>query len=165
MLGDSSRRRNSCGSYWRLSPVQQLRRFSYLTSLRASVSLQVDQRSAWIWWGLRFGESDEMEKYEKEYLYSSKWNIVFYMKSLFRSHQNCVYTFVCFTNWIFYHANYLTKKFITWSVWHPNLSLLLHKFAFKIRCSVSSGVSKVLCVSGRFTPWVLIKVKNVPPLY
>lgn len=43
----------------------------------------------------------------------------------------------------FYHANYLIKKIIIWSVWHPYLSLLLLNLYLEIMCSVSSGLSKV----------------------
>lgn len=141
--------------------IQQLTRPSYLTSLKASVSLQVDQSSE----SLDLVRVMTWKKFVKECFYSSTWNIVFYIKSLFRSHQNCLYAFVCLTNWNFLSCKLFNKKkFITWSVWHPYLSLLLHKFAFKIRCPVCSGLSKVF-VGFRFTPWVLIKVKIVPPLY
>lgn len=51
-----------------------------------------------------------MKKCEKEYFYSSTWNIVFYVKSLIRSHQNCLYAFVCFTNWNFLSCKLFNKK-------------------------------------------------------
>lgn len=63
--------------------------------------------------GLRFGETDEMKKCEKEYLQSSTWHICFYVKSWCRSHQNCMlvcmHVFVLQTG-IFYDANYFIKK-------------------------------------------------------
>lgn len=68
---------------------------------------------------------------------------LFFMWNLIKT--MCIHLFILQTR-IFYHVNYLIKKIITWPVWHPYLSSLLHKFAVKIRCSASGGVSKVyLC--------------------
>lgn len=119
---------------------QHLRRPSYLTSLRASVSLQFHQRSE----GLGLVRVMKWKTVRKSICNPAHGALFFTLNPGSGLNKTvCMHLFVLQTG-NFYHANYLIKKkIITWSVWHLYLSLLLPNLHSKIMCSVSSGLSKV----------------------